>query len=165
MSRKRSHFAFSVFAAACLILALGLAGSAGAADWRTLTPLPDDLKIEPPGPGVSPSVARLSGVWQGELAPACPYRPTTVVVEKLGLDGVTAVYSWGETADYSWGYERVVPGWRRVTGTIQGDRIVLKLGEPPHDSTMYLDTRDGKRAFAESVEKKDTWRGWLWKKE
>ena len=68
MMRKISHFAFSVFIQACLILALGLANSAEAADWRTLTPLPDDMKIEPPGPGISPSIARLSGAWQGELA-------------------------------------------------------------------------------------------------
>jgi hypothetical protein len=65
MKRKRSYL---VFIQACLILLLGLSGSVGAGDWRTLTPLPDDLKIEPPGPGVSPSVARMSGVWQGELA-------------------------------------------------------------------------------------------------
>ena len=156
--RKRSCFVFSVFIQASLILALGLAGSGGTVDRRALTPLPDDVKIEPPGPGVSPSVARLSGAWQGELAICIPYRPTTVVVEKLGPEGVTAVYSWGE-------YERAVPGWRRVTGTVQGDRIVLKFGLPPHDSTMYLDTRDGKRAFAESVEKDGTWRGWLYKKE
>ncbi len=158
MMRKGSPFAFSVFIRACLILALGLAGSAWAADWRTLTPLPDDLKMEPPGPGISPSIARLSGAWQGDLAICLPYRSTTVIVEKLGLEGVMAVYSWGE-------YKGAVPGWRRVTGTIQGDRIVLKFGQPPHDSTMYLDTRDGKRAFAEFVEKDGTRRGWLYKKE
>jgi hypothetical protein len=31
------------------------------------TPLPDDLKIEPPGPGVTQPLASLSGTWQGEL--------------------------------------------------------------------------------------------------
>ena len=66
--KKRRHFVPSVFIQACLILLLGLVGSAGTADWRTLTPLPDELKIEPPGPGVPPSIARLSGVWQGALA-------------------------------------------------------------------------------------------------
>ena len=75
-----------------------------------------------------------------------------MVVEKLGLEGVTAVYSWGE-------YRNAVPGWRRVTGAIQGDMIVLKFGQPPHDSTMYLDTRDGKRAFVKYVEKDAIWRG------
>ena len=135
-----------------------MAGGAGAVDWRTLTPLPDDLKIEPPGPGISPSIARLSGAWQGGLAICIPYRSTTVVVEKLSLEGVTAVYSWGES-------KAVAPGWLRVIGSVQGDRIVLKFGQPPHDSTMYLDTCDGKRAFAESVGKDGTWRGWLYKKE
>jgi hypothetical protein len=66
--RKRSPFAFSVFIQACLILLLGLAGTGLTEDWRTLTPLPGDVKIEPPGPGVPPSVARMSGAWQGELA-------------------------------------------------------------------------------------------------
>ncbi len=68
MMRKRSHFVRWVFIQACMILLLGLAGSAETADWRTATPLPDDLKIEPPGPGVTASVARMSGSWQGELA-------------------------------------------------------------------------------------------------
>jgi hypothetical protein len=68
MKRKRTHFVCSVFIRACLILLLGLAGSAETAGWRTVTPLPGDLKIEPPGPGVPPSVARMSGAWQGELA-------------------------------------------------------------------------------------------------
>jgi hypothetical protein len=68
MMSKRRHFASSVFAQVCFILLLGLAGSAVAVDWRTLTPLPDELKIEPPGPGVSPSIAKLSGAWQGALA-------------------------------------------------------------------------------------------------
>jgi hypothetical protein len=158
MMRKRSHFAFSVFIRACVILALGLAGSAGAVDWRTLTPLPDDLKIEPPGPGISPSIARLSGAWQGEMAICVPYRSITVVVEKLGPQGVTAVYSWGE-------YGNDVPGWRRVTGTVQGETTVLKFGQPPHDSTMYLDTRDGKRVFVKCVEKDAIWRGSVYKKE
>ncbi len=68
MMGKRSHFVCSVFIQACLILLLGLAGSAKTANWRTVTPLPNDLKIEPPGPGISPSIARMSGAWQGELA-------------------------------------------------------------------------------------------------
>jgi hypothetical protein len=68
MMRKRSRFVCSVFIHACLILLLCLVGSAKTADWRTVTPLPDDLKIEPPGPDVPPSVARMSGAWQGELA-------------------------------------------------------------------------------------------------
>jgi hypothetical protein len=71
---------------------------------------------------------------------------------------VTAVYSWGE-------YRRAAPGWRRITGTVQRDRIVLKFGEPPRDSTMYLDTRDGKTLYVESVEKDGTMRGTFDKKE
>jgi hypothetical protein len=68
MMRKRSYFVCSVFIQVWLIFFLGLAGGVWAADWRTLTPLPPDLKIEPPGPGVPPSVAGMSGAWQGEIA-------------------------------------------------------------------------------------------------
>jgi hypothetical protein len=81
-----------------------------------------------------------------------------VVVEKLGLEGVAAVYSWGE-------YRRAEPGWLRVTGTIQGDKIVLKFGDPRHNSTMYLDMRDGKTLYVKCVEKDGTMRGALEKKE
>ncbi len=52
----------------CLVFRLVLAAAgAGAEDKRPLTPLPDDVKIEPPAPGVSPEVAGLSGIWQGDL--------------------------------------------------------------------------------------------------
>jgi hypothetical protein len=81
-----------------------------------------------------------------------------VVVEKLSLKGVTAIYSWGQ-------YRRAEPGWRRVTGTIQGDRIVLKFGDPPRHSTMYLDTPDGKTLYVKCVEKDGTMRGAFDKKE
>jgi len=169
MMGKRSYFARSIFIQACLILLLGLAVSAETADWRTVTPLPDDLKIEPPGPGVPPSVARLSGVWQGELACCLPGQPTTLVVEKLTLEGVTTLYSWGEYGEYKFravcGHKGAVPGWQRGTGTIQGDSIVLKFGEPPHDSTMYLDTRDGKTLYVKCVDKDGTTRGTFDKKE
>jgi hypothetical protein len=87
-----------------------------------------------------------------------PGQPTTVVVEKLGLDGVTAIYSWGE-------YRRAVPGWMRVRGTIEGDKIVLKFGEPPRDSTMYLSMRDPKELLVECVGKDGTMRGEFDKKE
>ena len=81
-----------------------------------------------------------------------------MVVEKLSLKGVTAIYSWGQ-------YRRAEPGWRRITGTIQGDGVVLKFGEPHHYSTMYLDTPDGKTLYVKCVEKDGTMRGEFDKKE
>ena len=67
-AKKGNRFAPAIFAQLCLVLLLGLAGGAKAVDWRNLTPLPDEMKIESPGPGVSPAIAKLSGVWQGALA-------------------------------------------------------------------------------------------------
>jgi hypothetical protein len=59
---------FSLCLALCLAFCLVLPGSgAGAEDAGPLTPLPDDVKIEPPAPGITPAVARLSGIWQGDL--------------------------------------------------------------------------------------------------
>jgi len=65
---KMKNTILSVFAHACFICLMGVAATAGTVDWRTVTPLPDEIKIEPPGPGVSPSIAKLSGAWQGALA-------------------------------------------------------------------------------------------------
>ncbi len=66
--KRRSDVASLLGVSFCLILLLGSVGNAGTADWRTLTPLPDDLKIEAPGPEVAPPVAKLSGIWHGDLA-------------------------------------------------------------------------------------------------
>ena len=83
---------------------------------------------------------------------------TTVVVEKLSSEGVVAIYSWGPL----WGTK---PGWERVRGTIDGKKILLKLGVPPNTTTIALSTRDGKTAFAEYVGKDRNRIGWLDKKQ
>ncbi|MGD0487674.1 MAG: hypothetical protein ABSB94_10825 [Syntrophorhabdales bacterium] len=54
--------------ALCLAFWLVLPGSgAGAEEKGALTPLPGDVRIEPPAPGIAPAVAGLSGIWQGDL--------------------------------------------------------------------------------------------------
>ncbi len=67
-TKQYCRVSYASLAGLCCIFLIGFTGLVGAADWRTVTPLPDELKIEPPGPGVAPSVARLSGAWQGALA-------------------------------------------------------------------------------------------------
>ena len=57
-----------LYLAFCLAFCLVLPGSGtGAEDRAAITPLPDDVKIESPAPGIIPEVANLSGVWQGDL--------------------------------------------------------------------------------------------------
>jgi hypothetical protein len=54
----------------CLVFLLLLSADtsrAAAAENGSTTPLPDDIKIEPPGADVPAALAALSGVWQGEL--------------------------------------------------------------------------------------------------
>ena len=60
---------------------------------------------------------------------------------------------------------RAEPGWRRVTGTIEANKIVMKFGTPPHDATMSLSTRNGKTAYVECVEEGTYRSGWFDKKE
>ena len=55
------------FCLAFLLLAVPATQGAPADDGGSITPLPDDIKIEPPGTDVTPAIAELSGVWQGEL--------------------------------------------------------------------------------------------------
>ena len=71
---------------------------------------------------------------------------------------MTAIYSWGQ-------YMRAEPGWQRVTGIVQEDKIVMKFGTPPHNATLYLSTRNGKTAYVECVEEETYRRGWFDKKQ
>ena len=67
---------------------------------------------------------------------------------------MAAIYSWGK-------YMRAEPGWLRVTGVIEKNKIVIRVGTPPHDATVYLSTRDGKTALVESAEEGTHRRGWF----
>ncbi|MGD0230585.1 MAG: hypothetical protein ABSC19_09530 [Syntrophorhabdales bacterium] len=63
---KRKWLLWLVLGLASLLFALPVAGPARADDGDA-TPLPDDIKIEPPGADVAPPIAGFSGAWQGQL--------------------------------------------------------------------------------------------------
>ncbi len=60
---------------------------------------------------------------------------------------------------------RAEPGWQRVKGTVDKEKIIIKLGKPPHDAIVSISTRDGKTAFVESIEEGTVRRGWFEKKQ
>lgn len=88
------------------------------ADWRAITPLPDDVVVEPVpvDSSYSPKIAKLSGVWHGEWRWSQSFSagmeavtgvPVTLVVEKFLGPNVQAVYSLGA-------YDQYKAGWMRV---------------------------------------------------
>jgi tetratricopeptide (TPR) repeat protein len=112
------------------------------ADWRTITPLPDDVVVEPipSDSSYSPKIAKLSGVWYGEWRWSQSFSagmealagvPVTFVIERFLGPSVQAVYSLGA-------YERSKAGWMRVLGVIEGDRIVFTIGPNKVKVTLRL---------------------------
>ena len=96
-----------------------------------------DVKIESPGAAVPARVANFSGIWDGVWSGAATsrgYQPkkggreVTIAIEKIEPPRVTAVYAWGA-------YEDRKGGWRRLTGGISGDHLVLEWGE---DSVIQI---------------------------
>lgn len=120
------------FALVFALLFLAAASVLWARDWRTYTPLPNDISIEEPRPdqqGLDPKITGLSGVWQGEWRWSVAGdhtigwsgQPTTIVIERISPSGVVAIFSWGQYGSFNKG------GWERIMGRIEGgDRIVFK---------------------------------------
>jgi hypothetical protein len=99
--------------------------------------LPGGVKIESPGGAVPARVANFSGIWEGVwsgVATSQGYQPkkggrqVAIAIEKIEPPRVTAVYAWSA-------YEDRKAGWRRLTGGISGDRLVLEWGE---DSVIQI---------------------------
>jgi hypothetical protein len=139
------------FSAVLLIAVCVITPLCSAGDWRDLTPLPDDVSIEPvpADPSLSPKIGKLSGVWHGEwqllgsLGAAMDSMagiPTTVVIEKIFGKNVQAILSDGA-------YQSAKPGWVRALGTVEGDRIVFRMG--PKRAKMTLRLVKENAAFAE----------------
>lgn len=97
-------------------------GTAALAQPPTI-PLPPDLKVEPPAADVPARVsgfvgAWARGAWDGML-------PHVLVVEAVDASGrAQVVYALGDTADGT-----VRRGYRRVTGRIVADLLMLDLRE------------------------------------
>lgn len=110
-------------------------------------PLPPDLKIIPPGAGVSPRLAQLSGVWEGTWDFKAPLggggrlktfpmdimgRGVKIAIVEIKPPKVQAVYAFSGTPQK--------PGnWFRIKdASISGDSIVLKWGQPGRIKTVTL---------------------------
>ena len=110
-------------------------------------PLPANLKITPPAGGVSPQLARLSGVWEGSwdyetgTGPGggmmvfpmdITGRGVKIAIVDIKPPRVKAIYSFGGSTDK--------PGkWFRVrNASVSGDNIILKWGKPGEQRTVTL---------------------------
>lgn len=132
-----------------LLVILSLTGSqAYPSSWKDLTPLPEVLTLTPARDNLPDRIAKLAGAWQGRwLFPYGNGLPTTIVVESIDHNNVSAVYSWGE---YVWNKsEKMEPGWLRVKGHVAGDSIVLRWGTSPKEMKVVLRLIDDATARAE----------------
>ncbi len=103
----------------------------------TPTPMPANVKITPPAPGISPDIAAFSGSWQGTWSNG---RSTVLVVERIEprTDHIEAI------AVYSWGpLKKIEPsGWRRYIGKIEPGKLELSVPRTTIIVT-YLLSEDG----------------------
>ena len=106
-----------------LLLGLGLALAGCAEEPLPVPPMPPDLRVVPPPPGVPRENARFSGRWVGKWEGELEH---VLVVELEVQDDqateVIAVYSWGAG---SLGVG--LPGWSRVRGRVEGGVLRLEL--------------------------------------
>ena len=105
-------------------LGLGLALAGCAEEALPLPPMPPDLRVVPPPPGVPRENARFSGRWVGKWEGQLEH----VLVVELQVQNdqateVIAVYSWGVSGALGVGS----PGWTRVRGRIEGGALRLDL--------------------------------------
>ncbi len=94
----------------------------------TPTPIPANVKINPPNPEIPPNIAVFSGIWQGVWDNG---RATTLVVEKIAPPEAIAIYSWGP-------WKKQEGGWRRYIGMIDPGRLILSNPETELIVTFLL---------------------------
>jgi tetratricopeptide (TPR) repeat protein len=87
-------------------------------------PLPEDLKIEAPGPEVPPEISDFLGVWEGQWKINSMNRriivPVTLAVEKVYPRKAMVVFSLGKDP------AKTFPqAWRRLEGTFSGRQELL----------------------------------------
>lgn len=111
-------------AVVALVLAIA-PGASGAIDCRGSTPLPNDLRVVPPGADVPPSVARFAGAWSGAWLDSrgTEAQCNTLVVEEVHANGYARVV-YGVGASPTTGSGRA-NFWRmtgrHVDGTLRFD--------------------------------------------
>jgi hypothetical protein len=110
-------------------------------------PLPPDLKIIPPGAGVSPRLGQLSGIWEGTWDYKAPPggggrlrlfpmdlmgRGVKIAIVEIKPPKVQAVYAFS-------GSPQKPGNWFRIKdASISGDSIVLSWGQPGRRKTVTL---------------------------
>ena len=116
-------------------LLLLLAGCA--AEPLPLPPMPPDLRVVPPPPGVSRDHARYSGRWVGKWDGKLEHiLVVELEVEHGEATEVVAVYSWSVAPALGVGE----PGWARVRGRIEHGALRLDLTRL--QSTVVYTLRD-----------------------
>ena len=106
-----------------LALALGALVTGCAEEFPLVAPMPPDLRIVPPPPGVSQEHARFSGRWAGKWDDQLEHILIVEIEVPTGsATEVVAVYSWG-AGTLGVG----LPGWSRVRGRIEGQFLRLEL--------------------------------------
>ena len=105
-------------------LGLGLALAGCAEEPLPVPPMPPNLRVVAPSPGVPRENARFSGRWIGKWEGELDH---VLVVELEVQNGLTteviAVYSWGVSGALGVGS----PGWTRVRGRIEDGALRLEL--------------------------------------
>lgn len=106
-----------------LALALGFLVTGCAEEFPRVAPMPPDLRVVPPPPGVPPEHARFSGRWVGKWDEQLEHILIVELEVPAGpITEVIAVYSWGAG---SLGVG--LAGWSRVRGRIQDGAMRLEL--------------------------------------
>ncbi len=120
-------------------LGLGVLVAGCAAEPLPPPPMPPDLRVVPPPPGVPREHARYSGRWVGKWDGQLEH---VLVVELEVAHGeateVVAVYSWGVAPALGVG----TPGWSRVRGRIENGALRLDLTRT-ESTAVYVLLDDG----------------------
>jgi len=107
--------------------------------------LPADLRIVPPGAGVSPRLAQLSGIWEGawEYSPKGPGAKNFVPLDVIGWGVKIAILEINPPkakALYATSGSPGNPGkcFQVEDAAVSGDAIMLKFGQAGEKKTVTL---------------------------
>ena len=138
-----------------VVLAAAVIGPSGSTSFAQV-PLPEDLRVAPPGPAVPGSAAGFAGAWGGGAWDGSV--PAALVVESIDADGrASVVIAWG-----AGGSLLSPPGWQRLAATIADGRLTLATEETIQD--YELDRSGGligHRQLAEGWRPEEGWRSYV----